>query len=55
LCRDDKDNFLLALAKDSNADFLITGDKDLLILKKFEDTSIVTIADYQIISEQYFI
>ena len=54
LCRDDKDNFLLALAKDSNADFLITGDKDLLILKKFEDTSIVTIADYQIISEQYF-
>ena len=52
LCRDDKDNFLLSLAKDSNADFLITGDKDLLVLKKFEDTSIVTIAEYQIISEQ---
>lgn len=54
LCRDDKDNFLLSLAKDSNADFLITGDKDLLVLKKFENTSIVTIVEYQIINEQYF-
>lgn len=33
LCRDKKDNFLLSLAKDSNADFLITGDKDLLEIK----------------------
>ena len=47
LCRDPKDNFLLALAKDSNADFLITGDKDLLVLKKFEETQIVTVAEYQ--------
>ena len=54
LCRDDKDNFLLSLAKDSDADFLITGDKDLLVIKKFEDTMIVTIAEYQVISEQYF-
>lgn len=28
ICRDPKDNFLLALAKDATADFLITGDKD---------------------------
>jgi len=51
LCRDAKDNFLLSLAKDSNADFLITGDKDLLVLKKFEETRIVTIAEYQMISD----
>ena len=30
ICRDLKDNFLLALAKDGNADYLITGDKDFL-------------------------
>src|SRR6184192_1888293 len=30
VCRDPKDNFLLALAKDGNSDFLITGDRDLL-------------------------
>ncbi|GHV10443.1 putative toxin-antitoxin system toxin component, PIN family [Bacteroidia bacterium] len=47
LCRDEKDNFLLALAKDAHADYLVTGDKDLLIIKKFEGTQIVTIAEYQ--------
>ncbi|MSQ79522.1 MAG: putative toxin-antitoxin system toxin component, PIN family [Flavobacteriaceae bacterium] len=29
VCRDPKDNFLLALAKDGKATDLITGDKDL--------------------------
>ena len=42
LCRDEKDNYLLALAKDSQADFLITGDKDLLVIQQFESTKIVT-------------
>lgn len=42
LCRDAKDNYLLALAKDSQANFLITGDRDLLVFKQFELTRIVT-------------
>lgn len=46
LCRDKKDNFLLALAKDSQANYLITGDKDLLELKTFEATKIILITDY---------
>jgi putative PIN family toxin of toxin-antitoxin system len=46
ICRDEKDNFLLSLAFDGKADFLITGDKDLLVLKKIEHTSIVTIQEY---------
>lgn len=46
VCRDEKDNFLLSLSKDSKADFLITGDKDLLDLKDFESTKIVMIADF---------
>ena len=45
ICRDAKDNFLLALAKDGNANLLITGDSDLLVLKKFEKTRIIKIAD----------
>ena len=49
-CRDKKDDFLLSLAKDSNADFLLTGDKDLLILKKIYRTQIITISDFQAIS-----
>ena len=49
VCRDSNDNFLLALAKDGDADYLITGDKDLLIIKKFENTDIITIADSKIL------
>ncbi len=45
VCRDPKDNFLLALAKDSQADYLITGDKDLLEIKQFESTQIITFSD----------
>jgi putative PIN family toxin of toxin-antitoxin system len=51
LCRDEKDNFLLALAKDSKADFLITGDDDLLIIKKFEHTEILTYSEFEIRNE----
>jgi len=46
VCRDTKDNFLLALAKDGQADYLLTGDKDLLELKKFGKTKIKTIVTF---------
>ena len=46
-CRDPKDNFLLELAVDGKADYLITGDNDLLVLKTFEKTKIVTITEFQ--------
>jgi putative PIN family toxin of toxin-antitoxin system len=45
LCRDPKDNFLLALAQDSKADFLVTGDQDLLILQQIGQTKILTYQD----------
>lgn len=47
VCRDPKDNFLLALAKDSDADFLVTGDKDLLEIGVFEGTRIVTFKELE--------
>lgn len=46
ICRDEKDNFLLNLSVDSKADYLITGDKDLLILEKIEDTKIKTFSEF---------
>ncbi|WP_299014792.1 putative toxin-antitoxin system toxin component, PIN family [uncultured Polaribacter sp.] len=46
ICRDKKDNFLLDLAIDSKADYLITGDKDLLILEKINKTEILTLSEF---------
>ena len=46
ICRDAKDNFLLALAKDSQANFLITGDAYLLTLGSFAGTKIITYHDF---------
>jgi uncharacterized protein len=44
--RDKKDNYLLALSKASKADYLITGDKDLLMLKVFRGTGIVKMSEF---------
>ncbi len=46
ICRDPKDNFLLSLAKDGKATHLLTGDNDLLVMKKVGKTKILTIAEY---------
>lgn len=40
-CRDLKDNFLLDLSVSGNADYLVTGDEDLLVLDPFHNTRIV--------------
>ncbi len=43
---DPKDNFLLTLAEISNADFLITGDTQLIQLGKFVNTKIIGPQDF---------
>lgn len=45
-CRDSKDNFLLSLSKEGKATHLITGDKDLLVLRRIGKTRIVTLSHY---------
>ena len=45
-CRDIKDNFLLNLAIDGRADYLITGDNDLLNIHTIKKTKIVSITDF---------
>ncbi len=42
VCRDPKDDKLLELAVSGNADFLVTGDKDLLVLNPFRGVEIIT-------------
>jgi putative PIN family toxin of toxin-antitoxin system len=46
LSRDVQDDFLLSLCKDGKADYLLTGDNDLLVLNPFEDTKIMRLADF---------
>lgn len=51
ICRDPDDNKFLECAKDSHALYIISGDKDLLIIEKFENVQIVTEKDF---CEKYF-
>jgi putative PIN family toxin of toxin-antitoxin system len=46
ICRDPKDNKFLELAADGQADYLITGDRDLLTLGSFRKTEILTPAQF---------
>lgn len=46
-CRDKKDNFLLEVALEGKAGYLITGDEDLLVLNPFHNTRIVRPKDFE--------
>jgi predicted nucleic acid-binding protein len=42
VCRDPDDNALIEAALAGGAEYVVTGDEDLLVLKKFETVRIVT-------------
>ena len=42
LCRDPEDNFLLELAEEARATYLVSGDKLVLALKQYKFTKIIT-------------
>jgi predicted nucleic acid-binding protein len=44
---DEKDNYLFALCRISNADYFITGDKLLLAVNEYYKTSILNLADFK--------
>lgn len=46
ICRDPNDNFLLNLAVDGNANFLLTGDTDLLVIGHIGKTKILTVKEF---------
>lgn len=49
ICRDPKDNYLVSLSIDSKANFLITGDKDLLDLVQIRETKVIKYIDFETI------
>jgi len=46
ICRDPKDNMFLELAVSAKADYIITGDKDLLELNPFKGIRIISPKEY---------
>jgi len=46
VCRDPKDDYLLAYALVGEADYLVTGDKDLLVLKHIGKLHIVSLLEF---------
>lgn len=48
VCRDPKDNKFLELAVAGNADLIVTGDKDLLVLNPFRGIKIISPSDFLI-------
>jgi len=46
ICRDKNDDFLLNLCIDGKVDYLVTGDKDLLIIENIENTRIITYKEF---------
>ena len=46
ICRDPKDDYLLYMAIAARADYLVSGDNDLLTLDYIVDTKIITYTDF---------
>ena len=44
--RDPKDAIVLAAALAENAEVIVTGDQDLLVLGRFKGVEILTLADF---------
>jgi putative PIN family toxin of toxin-antitoxin system len=46
VCRDPDDDKFIECADDAKCVYIVSGDKDLLSLKKYKDIEIVTVADF---------
>ena len=46
VCRDPDDNKFLDCARDSRALYIVSGDKDLLVLEHYENTDIITAKEF---------
>ena len=47
ICRDSDDDLILVCARDAVADYIVTGDEDLLVLKNYEGISIVSPREFE--------
>ncbi len=46
VCKDDPDNRVLECAADGSADYILTGDKDLLKLRSFQGIKIAKVSEF---------
>ena len=46
VCRDPEDNKFIECAVEAKCVFVVSGDKDLLTVKKYRDIQIVTVAEF---------
>ena len=46
ICRDHDDNKFLGCAKDSHSLYIVSGDKDLLVIEKYENIQIITAKEF---------
>jgi len=47
VCKDPDDDLILACARESVADYIVTGDEDLLALKDYQGTSIISPREFE--------
>lgn len=47
VCRDPDDDPILACAQEAVADYIVTGDEDLLVLKSYEGTGIISPREFE--------
>lgn len=46
ICRDPDDDKFIDCAVEADCIYIVSGDKDLLVLKQFQDVEIVTVAEF---------
>jgi uncharacterized protein len=49
LCRDPDDDVILLCAYGTKTSYLVIGDKDLLVLKKYKNTKIISPRDFELL------
>jgi putative PIN family toxin of toxin-antitoxin system len=47
ICRDPNDDMIIACAIDATADYIVTGDEDLLILKRYKDIIMINPRNFE--------
>ena len=47
ICRDPNDDMIIACALDAAADYIVTGDEDLLILNRYKDIVIINPRNFE--------
>lgn len=51
VCRDADDDAILACATNAGVDYVVTGDKDLLIIREFEGIKIISPREFELLFE----